>query len=757
MAEKISEELKTALAAIRDTFDKEEESVRQSQIRLWKRLEYYWDGFTNVWWNDVAHDWRVYEGQTDTRDDAHYDKSINVFQAYLQSIIAALSATVPPVKCLPDDANNPLDTTTARGGNKIAELVYRHIDAQLLWVKALWVYCIQGAVFAYNYTDYKEEYGTVEIGQYEEFEEELEQKFCPNCDQPITDPELSAKQNSAAEDEFDPDEDTVDLKALMEEGTVCPNCMVAMNPELRKHKIIVTRLVGKINEPKARQCVEILGGLYVKVPNYAADLSAAPYLAYEYETHYTNVLARFEHLRNSKSNDGKIINSQGGADYDRWGRLSTQYRGEYPLETPTCRNWWFRPSAFEAIPDEKVREEAKKSFPDGCKVVWVNDEFAEACAEALDDHWTATKNPMANYIHYNPMGVLLTAVQDITTDLLSLTLQTIEHGVPTTIVEPNVLNFDEYRNSEVRPGDIIQAKARGGKQLADSFYQFSTATLSKEVGPFSDQVNEMGQFVTGAMPSIWGGAAAGGSSRTAAQATMSRNQSLQRLQTPWKTINVFWKGLFGKIIPAYIKTMIDDEKVVKEVHGNYVNEIIRRSELEGKLGSVELESSDDIPYSSAQVKDAIMQLVSSGNPQLMGMVFTPENIPLLARAIGLNDLVIPGEKDREKQYDEISQLLMAEPTEQPNPMTGMPEPAPSIMPDQDLDNHQIEAEICRDWLMSETGRTAKVNNPGGRANVMLHFKAHVMFMRMMAAPPPMAPAEGQPSKPKAEPKLRAVQ
>jgi hypothetical protein len=151
----------------------------------------------------------------------------------------------------------------------------------------------------------------------------------------------------------------------------------------------------------------------------------------------------------------------------------------------------------------------------------------------------------------------------------------------------------------------------------------------------------MAQFVSGAMPSIWGGAQAGGSSRTAAQATMSRNQSLQRLQIPWKTINVFWKNLFGKVIPSYIKTMMEDERVVREVHGNFINEIIRRSELEGKLGSVELESTDDIPYTSAQVKDAVMQLVSSGNPQLLQMIFSPENIPLLAQAIGLNSLVIP--------------------------------------------------------------------------------------------------------------------
>jgi hypothetical protein len=122
-------------------------------------------------------------------------------------------------------------------------------------------------------------------------------------------------------------------------------------------------------------------------------------------------------------------------------------------------------------------------------------------------------------------------------------------------------------------------------------------------------------------------------------------------------------------------------------------------------------------------------MMNSGNPQMMGMISSPENLPYVYQAIGLNELVVPGDKDRMKQNDEIIQLLQSGPV--PGPMG---QEFPSVMPDQDLDNHQVEAEICRDWLMGESGREAQVKNAEGRKNVFLHFKMHVMFMRMMAPP-----------------------
>ena len=91
----------------------------------------------------------------------------------------------------------------------------------------------------------------------------------------------------------------------------------------------------------------------------------------------------------------------------------------------------------------------------------------------------------------------------------------------------------------------------------------------------------------------------------------------------------------------------------------------------------------------------------------MGTLATPENLPYIKRAIGLTEYIIPGEDDRQKQYEEIQLLINSEPIEMPpDPMMmeqammmGMPPPPPTetsiIEPDFDVDDHLLEADICR--------------------------------------------------------------
>lgn len=746
MAIQISEELIAEFKAIIEEFEQDEHTVRERQIRLWKKLEYYWSGITRLWWDEVAHDWRIVDDDlgSDNTDQSYYDKPMNVFRAYLESIIAALSSTVPAIKCVPDDADNPSDILTARGGTKIAELVYKHNDAPLLWCKALYVYCTQGMIAAYNYVDENEKYGTVQVPEEEDKEVSIMNKVCPECGMELTDETLDYGIREALQDtdEYDPDH-----SEELNSQVTCPSCNMSVEPKEVESKLVVTRLVGMTNQAKARQIIDVVGGLFVSVPNWARKQSDIPYLCYTYETHYTNVFKQYPNLRKTAPN---LTGEMGGAGaneyYERWGRLSPQYLGEPTRSTPSIRNWWLRPSAFEAIKDEGLRKEAYRKFPNGAKLVWVNDHFADACDEALDDHWTLTFNPLSEYIHFDPLGLLVTSTQEITEELISLTLQTIEHGIPQTFADPSVLNFEQYRRTEALPGGVYPAKNKTGKSLSDGFYQVSTATLSAEVQPFSQQIQGLAQFVSGALPSLFGGEQSG-SSRTAAQYSMSRNQALQRLQTTWKMINYWWADIFGKVIPAYIKTMIDDEKIVKEEHNSYINVIIRKSELDGKIGDIEVESSDNLPATWGQIKDTVMQLIELNNPAILEYLGSPENSGVMKDVIGLTQFNIPGDADRVKQYEEIQMLLKSGPSDSIDPMTGMPIEVPSILPDEEVDNHQIEATICRSWLVDEAGRQAKAMNPDGYKNVLLHMKAHIQIMQKlmggMAPPQEQAPPDNK--------------
>lgn len=764
MAKMPSEEVQRLLKEVVKHFDKEDIATRERQIRTWRRLKLFWEGFQRAWYSEVAHDWRIWNEDNEGSDteQAYYDKPVNVFRAYLESIIAALSVTVPPITCYPDDADNTLDLATAKAGDKIAELLYRHNNVQLLWLHALFIFCTEGMVAAYHYPYSDEKYGTYDRRDYEEIVEEHMLIKCPGCGYVIQDigpesansldnpEEMVAPMNPqlAMQGEHEIEHQTQD--AFMpehQEQDFCPACNQLMTPEVTNQTFITTRLVGITKEPKTRICMDAFGGLYVKVPNYARKQADCPYLIWAYETHYANVIEEYEHLHDVKWQE-KLKASKGPRDpYEEWGRLNPQFQGEYPLNTITVRNAWLRPAAFNILKKEDA-DKLKKLYPLGVKVVLANEEFAEACPEQLDDYWTLTYNPLSDYLQYDPLGLLLVSIQEITNDLISLILQTIEHGIGQTFADPTVLNFNAYRQLETVPGGIYEAKPKTGQSLSQGFHEIKTASLSPEVMPFGQQIQNLAQLVSGALPSLFGGAIEG--SETASQYSMSRSQALQRLQNTWKIFCTWWKEVNGKAIPMFINEVKDDERDVKrDKDGNFINVFIRKADLEGKIGKIELEANENLPLTWSQQKDVVMQLLQTGQPEILAILGAPENLPVIREAIGLTDFFVPGEDDREQQYDEIKQLLNSEPIPTGDPM--MPE-MPSVDIDPLFNDNSIHFEIVKKWATSEAGRQAKVDNPAGYKNVLLHGKLHHMQMQQDAMQQAMTvPGSGaNPEKPNHE-------
>jgi hypothetical protein len=752
--------IQNLLKTVANHFDQEDRSARERQLRNWRRLKLLWEGFQRVWYSEVAHDWRIWDEEINSADNdqAFYDKPVNVFRAYLESIIAALSITIPGIKCYPDDADEPLDLQTAKAGDKIAQLVYRHNDAPLLWLHALYIFCTEGMTAYYAYPKEDEKYGTYKEDEYK-YQNVGEAYICPVCNSRLADDVFTAQET----DEFQPDDNDVLVHDIIlnEHQAMCPQCGAMLDPDLQKSPLIVQRLTGQKTLAKSRICIECYGGLYVKVPNYAMKQEDVPYLIFSYETHYSNALERYPRLRDRFTGNDKIGPSGGGMydPYEQWARLSPQYRGEYPTNNVTVRNCWLRPSSFNVLGNKEDVELLKKEYPDGAKLVLINDEYADDCNESLDDCWTILKNPMADYIHYYPLGSLLVSVQDITNDLISLTLQTIEHGIQQTFADPGVLNFERYRQAEAMPGGVYPAVPKTGKSMNDAFFETRTATLSPEVFTFFESMQMMGQTVSGAQPSLFGGQLSG--SRTASEYSMSRAQALQRLQNTWKMFTMCWKQVFSKVIPMFIQEMKEDEKSVeRDRQGNFLNVFIRKAELEGKIGRVELEANENLPITWSQRKDVYMQLLDKQNPQILEALASPENIKNLAEAIGLDDFVVPGEDSRQKQYEEIKALINSEPIVQPateeevlmqvaqGQQPQLEKRLPSVEIDPDLDNHDIEAEICRIYLISDAGRLLKIENPPGYENVLLHYKAHMeqiklsMMQQQMAAQPQQPAPKG---------------
>lgn len=762
---KYSEEVQKLLTSIVDHIDQEDRGVREMQLRNWRQLKLFWAGYSRIWYSSTAHDWRVWDqdSQDSDTDQAYYDKPVNVFKAYLESIIAALSIVVPPIKCYPDDAENMLDLATANAGDKIGQLIFRHNDASLLWLHSLFIFCTEGMTAGYTGIKKDEKFGTYKEKKYEDTEENHEITSCSICGHTIqdriTDPstntsidnpevEQSKQIVNQEEDEINPGQDDVEIDYNISQGKeLCPSCMQMMDPELKTEKFVTTRLIGEINQPKARVEMHCDGGLYIKVPIYARCQDECGYLQYSYECDYLKAYEEYEDL--DYDTLIKTISSKeaGSYDtYDSWARLSPAYQGAYPDNVVTVKHTWIRPWMYNYIDDDKERTSLKKKFPFGVKVTHVNSVYACCEPSDLDDHWTLDYNPLADYVHYDPLGMLLTSIQEITNDLISLVLQTIEHGVGMTYADPSVLDFNSFSQTEVTPGGVFPATAKSGKTLSDGFHEIKTATLSGEVMPFQNMVQSLGQLASGALPSLFGGAMQG-AGETASQYSMSRAQALQRLQNIWKTRTIWWKNMFGKAIPMYIKEVAEqggERDVQRDNDGNFINILIEKSSLEGKIGRVELEANENLPLTFNQIKDVIEKLMTAQIPEMQAILSDPDNLPKIREYLGLTDISIPGENDRTKQYDEIKLLLNSSPlpSPTPDPMTGqmVMNEVSSVDIDPTYDDHSIHFSIVKKWVTSEAGQQTKLTNEEGYKNVLLHGQAHLQQIQTNSPKPqPVAP------------------
>jgi len=764
--------IKIDLKTICDKVDKEDLSTRQVQIRYWKRLKYYWNNFSQVFWSEQDGSYKIWGQDSEgSGDQSYYDRPVNVFKAFLETIIAALSVNIPAISCVPDDADNPNDIGTAKAGNKIAELLYKHNNVIFLWLQALYIYCTEGLIACYVYTDTDEKYGSYNEKQYKD--EAVTGYFCPSCKKEL-DEETLVQARMVEEQmkvKYDPNDSDV---ALMDynneeslnlgeggvvEPVVCPDCANAIDPNLQKSTLIIPRFNGVTSKPKSRICMEVYGGLYVKVANYAKKQLDTPYLAWYFETSYVNVLETYDHMWDKIDQSGWASN-QGSDPTEQYARLNIQYRGTAPDDNVSVKTYWLRPAAFNWLENKEKAKVMKRKYPNGCKVVVVQDIIAEVVNEKLDDHWVLTQNPVSDYLNHEPLGEILVNVQDIINDLISLTLQLIEHGISENWVDPAVVNVDAIGQREVTPGAYSPTKTvQAGKNISEAFYQTKASSVSPEIFQFYRIVNELGQFVSGALPAIFGGTMQGAGGETAAAYAQAKGMSLQRLQTPWKMLTIWWKKVFGVAIPAYMKCIVEDERFVKkDEQGDFVNVLIEKAELNGTIGSVELENAEQLPITEEQQRDLILQLMQLNNAEVFEALAAPENLPWIRKIVRIPQFRIPGEDDRNKEFEEIKELVNSVPI--PNDQMGMmggmegqgkvdemgqpieppvqpevdpnqpPKPPPppflpSVEVDPILDNHKIASEIDRSWLVGDAGRLAKIKNPEGYMNVLLHYQAHI--------------------------------
>lgn len=704
----LTEDTQSALNTLVDRFELEGENHRDDVISECKKLAFFWEGFqylTRVLENTgryISPELNPEQFESDA-EDLYYTKVINIHKAHGESIIAALSTGIPSVTFYPLNADSEEDKQTAEAYKGIAEIVQKHNKAKLLLIQAIWILYNQNFVAANVRNLEDEKYGTYESP----IEQSQSVLVCPECKSkyaPPAGPNLEEGQEELPAEEFP-------AEGISQAG--CPHC----GSQIPGDPAIFTEIVGMVNKPKSRTLIDLYGPLNVYIPRWVNSLSQTPFLRLADDMHVAIAKHTYPEFAD------KIKEAIDTNDMERWGRLPVQVDDADSRGMTYRYRYWLRPCAYHLVSDEATRNELETNFPTGVKLTYVNGILVDVEAESLDEAWVVSFDPRASTLHADPVGRPVVPVQETLNDVFNLTTQTIEHGVPETFADPEVLNFDDYGNSRARPGQISKAKPRPGKTLNDGFYTVKTASVSQEIDKFFAKLEQLGQFVVGSFPSIYGGQMAG--SRTAAEYSMSRQQALQRLSTTWAVVTDFWTRTVHKAANNFAQNLKSDEFYVSREGNTFINMWVYQAHLNGSVGEVEPESSEQLPVSSAQKKDELSNLMQLNSQEINAVLTHPQNALFIKTTMGLPELYIPGAFDREKQLEEIDLLLKNTP---------MGEGMSSIPPDEELDNHELEAETCREFLLSRRGRLAKQLNPEGYQNVLFHMKAHQMITAQRQQP-----------------------
>lgn len=691
MDEKVIPDDIEKLLTASDEIIREDNTNRLEYIREIKRRELYVQDHQFVLWDESAADFISDSSELSERtglDASLFNRHYNIYKGYLESIVAALSVATPAIQFLPQDGDNPDDIRAARARSRAAHIIIKRNKADILLMRALYILYNQNFVASYVYTDQNSKYGKYRKPKFKTEKFPKSTSRCPHCGDPYSESEIQPGS---------------DLENKVYQCDKCGNLGQPIEEVVEEERQVED---GYDEEDKSKVCIQVFGPAHVKIPTYATCREECPYLEYAFEQHEAIVKETYQTTDIGAEQDDPTENR---ARINQW-----------DLDNPrlvTVRKRWLRPSVFWQL-DEDTREQYLADYPNGILLHIVNDKVLKVEASNLDDYWAISQNPMSLHLHANPIGASLVPIQDMTNDLMNLTLQTIEYGIPDSYADPEVLDFKAYQSTVKKPGQIFPAKPLAGQRIGDAFHSEKPASLSREVEFFANRLEGAGQFVTGAYPSIYGGQNDSGS-KTFSEYSMSRQQALQRLSIVWKFLSYWWADTFKNATDQYRDMLEWEDKLTEEQNGVYQTTKVSPHELQGEIGEVFPESSEQFPISWAQQKDLIIQLMGMNSEEINTALFSPQNSGILARALGFRDFIIPYEADRYKQLQEIQEILRGEP----------------VQIDPEIDNHAIEFEVCKTWLTSDPGQTMKRENPNLYFAVQNHALEHKQSMMMQQQPP----------------------
>src|ERR1700722_11195448 len=704
--EQLPERMQEALRRLVFQFSTESELSRRQEIRRIKQAHQFWRGLQYLWWDERDQNWHLPFEQkimdnSSIEDLPRYEFVTNIYQAFGLSLIAVLSQDVPRVRFFPTSAQAEEDVAAAKAATEVAQLVERNNrignlvadEAFNLWtdgkVGAYVRYVVDGQRFGFH-PETEISAREVKIGE--------DVYVCPDCaeETPAPDssvgarhavpertngnhaPSSTAARSSAANSGINSEADGSTSPSLiaghgsavplLSEGNAavaCDQCGAFLTSEnfIAAETVTVPSVETRLRVPNGQEVITIVGGLELKTPPWAGEMHEYPYLQWNMEVHQARLRAAYPHAADKI---GSPVAS-GSQEYERLARLAQSQGGplteggDTNINLITFQRTWLRPWAFFALEDKALRDELLEMFPDGAYVAFAGDTYCESRNENMDDHWRVLHALPGDGSSGRPaLGDSLISVQERFNTLSNLQIETYEYGIPPIYADSEVLDFDALQNQTAEPGAHYPARAKPGQSLAAGFFQPEPAEVPPDLAEHAaNLMGPVAQFLTGAFPALFGGAMA--NNDTAAGYAMARDQAMGRIGLVWRRMKFFHADVMLLAVDCFRRNRPNDVEVTLLGAGAaFESKWIRRADLKGNLFSYP-ETDEQYPTLWAQQRAVMLQLLSNPDPQLQTVLAHPENMGLIKRLIGLEEIVIPDEEARTKQFREIAQLVVEQP------------------------------------------------------------------------------------------------
>jgi hypothetical protein len=507
----------------------------------------------------------------------------------------------------------------------------------------------------------------------------------------------------------------------------CATCGALLTSEnfVAAETVTVPSAETRLRVPNGQEVITIVGGLELKTPPWAGEMHEYPYLQWNMEVHQARLRAAYPHAADKI---GSPV-ATGSQEYERLARLAQSQGGplteggDFNINLITFQRTW----AFFALDDKSLRDELLQLFPDGAYVAFAGDSYCESRNENMDDHWRVLHALPGDGSSGRPaLGDALISVQERFNTLSNLQIETYEYGIPPIYADSEVLDFDALQNQTAEPGAHYPARSKPGQSLAAGFFQPAPAEVPPDLAEHAaNLMGPVAQFLTGAFPALFGGAMA--NNDTAAGYAMARDQAMGRIGLVWRRMKFFHADVMLLAVDCFRRNRPNDVEVTLLGAGAaFESKWIRLADLKGNLFSYP-ETDEQYPTLWSQQRGVLLQLLGSPDPEMQAVLSHPENLALVKRLIGLEELVIPDDESRTNQYREIAQLVAESPVAGKDAADSLTV-LPSIMPDEFTDNHRVELEACMRWFSSDAGQVAKIEAPAGYANVRAHAMLHKSYL-----------------------------